>query len=938
MKVKKLLALMLSAMIILSGMVFSVSADTVTPLAIVKYSQSSPIIDYTTAKSANSVGSLVYGSNCTASYNSETGAIDVTASTGSNYVYTYYDNYFSVTNTTNCCFAILYKTTSSTLLGAANFDKGYYANSMNASGIITTSTQRPVFTTQTVAIGGEDYYLATATLDNSTAGIASGTKIYGIRFNVVTTGTPYSILSSGVFSSSEDAVAYFNSDLTAPEFAENMAITATDITDNSMNISWNAATDNVTAAANITYKVYASASPITAEKLSQAVLCATVTGNTTATAGGLTAETAYYFAVQAVDEASNSSVWFGDTAYTTTALQNKVTPLAFVDFDSDSPIYTDSASLSGSFFSKAGGIYNSATDAITTSPNASQVFVCYFDEAVTLDADTNSTVYAAVLYSGTSTSGNGYLMNGIGSDGLVYNSGITRPAFTTTAITRSGETVNIAYAAIDVSNHGYDGKKIYGIRMPQVAGTYNVYAAGIFATLSDATAVFSDTTAPSFSDGDVEVSGSGMVWQLSWNEAVDGITPTDEITYKVYTSTEEVTEITGAPALTVKGDTCAYLAGLKAQSDNYISIVAEDTVGNTAAALNVCVVTTDKAFSYSYTSFDSNTTYISEDLSELICGGTVMTGGSASADYDSEKDAIKVTATSSGSDYIAVYLDVAYAINYENDNELYFAIAYQSDRDIIGNSYLYSSYSKSVIAVDNTAYRPVLNSMNISVDGTSYKMAYVVIDVTENDFLSRIIGIRTPGSLGVTAGSDFYLYGAGLFPSLADAHAALFDDAVPEFTPNVTVKSDAESITVDFDAATDGVLFSDSVMYTVYASTSAITADNLAESEAYISFIGKTSIRLGGLIADTAYYYAIVAEDAGGNKTVWSSTETVSTFKLGDINCDGSVNGTDLTILRKHIVGSEVNDNLVMDFNDDNAVNIKDIVRLKKIIAGIEIE
>ena len=207
-KFKRILAFFLSAVLLIPNISFIGIADTaVTPLAIVKYSQSSPIIDYTTAKSANSVGSLVYGSNCTASYNSETGAIDVTASEGINYVYTYYDNYFSVTNTTNCCFAILYKTTSSTLLGDTNF--GYYAISMNASGTINESTRRPVFTTQEISIDNDIYYLATATLDNSTAGIASGTKIFGIRFNVVTTGTPYSIFSSGVFSSSDDAKSYF---------------------------------------------------------------------------------------------------------------------------------------------------------------------------------------------------------------------------------------------------------------------------------------------------------------------------------------------------------------------------------------------------------------------------------------------------------------------------------------------------------------------------------------------------------------------------------------------------------------------------------------------------------------------------------------------------------------------------------------------------------
>lgn len=832
MKMKKLLAITLSAMLILSGMVFSVSAAdaVVLPKAIAKYSQSSPIIDYDTAKTANQMGSLVYGSSCTAQYNVETGAIDLSASTGNNYAIAYYDSKVSVTAGTDYCFAILYKTTSGTKLGSSGFNQGYYITGLASNN--TYTAVRPNFIGNTITINGEEYCLATATLTGSTA-----INIYGIRFPVVTTGTAYSIYSSGVFGTSEEATSYYTSYLTA--------------------------------------------------------------------------------------------------------LNDKVSPLAFVDFDSDSPIVTTgTASLPGSFFPvNLNGTYIAEYDDVNDvmKPSGQQFYICYFDEAVTLNATTNPTVYAAVLYTGSNdNTGNGYLMSGIGSTGAVYNSGYTRPSFTSTAFQRGSETVKIAYAEIDVSAHGYNGKKIYGIRTPQVGGTHTVYAAGIFASLDDAVQVFSDTAAPvlNINNGDCNVSGSGMTWQLNWNEATDNITPADQITYKIYTSTEAFDgTVIGAPAVTVKGETSTYLAGLAPGSNNYISIVAEDTAGNTDVKLNVCEVITEKAYAYSYTSFDSNTNMTNSN--ENICGGTVLTAGSASSNYDEDKDAIKVTITSSGNDYFSVYLDVPYAINRDKDKELYFAIAYQSDRDITGSPYLYSGYSNSVIN-NGTPYRPEVKSMSVSAGNENYKIAYAVIDVENYTYFSGISGIRTQGGLGVTAGSDFYLYGAGLFPSLADAQAALLDTTVPEFAPTVTAESDAASITVEFDPATDAVLNSNSVMYTVYASTEPITEANLADINNHSLVIGRTSIKLSSLEDNTAYYYAIVAEDAAGNKTVWSSENTVSTFKLGDINCDSYINGTDLVLLKSHLLGSSVNNDLVMDFNGDGVVNIIDLIIHKKIIAGIK--
>jgi len=56
----------------------------------------------------------------------------------------------------------------------------------------------------------------------------------------------------------------------------------------------------------------------------------------------------------------------------------------------------------------------------------------------------------------------------------------------------------------------------------------------------------------------------------------------------------------------------------------------------------------------------------------------------------------------------------------------------------------------------------------------------------------------------------------------------------------------------------------------------------------------------------------------------------------GDANRDGAIDALDLTVLRKYVVNTETEINIVLaDANKDGFVNLKDLVKIKKIIAGI---
>ena len=108
-----------------------------------------------------------------------------------------------------------------------------------------------------------------------------------------------------------DPVSQFTKDVEGPRVA-NMSVRASEISQNSFKLSWDAATDNVSASNNILYKVYLKEASTTAWSI--------VTqgkGITSYKATGLKAKTTYSFYVQALDE-SNNPVNYSTNSATTT--------------------------------------------------------------------------------------------------------------------------------------------------------------------------------------------------------------------------------------------------------------------------------------------------------------------------------------------------------------------------------------------------------------------------------------------------------------------------------------------------------------------------------------------------------------------------------------------------------------------------------------------
>lgn len=99
----------------------------------------------------------------------------------------------------------------------------------------------------------------------------------------------------------------------------------------------------------------------------------------------------------------------------------------------------------------------------------------------------------------------------------------------------------------------------------------------------------------------------------------------------------------------------------------------------------------------------------------------------------------------------------------------------------------------------------------------------------------------------------------------------------------------------------------------------------------------QISSDFNGLSAGVHTFYARVAETDTHLASPASSALNIRVHAMGDIDGNELVNATDITILRKKLLGIDVfADIFAVDVNEDESVDIKDIVRIKKIMSNIQ--
>ncbi len=127
-------------------------------------------------------------------------------------------------------------------------------------------------------------------------------------------------------------------DLTPPTVS-NKTISASAITENSVTLSWTAATDNVTTAENLVYRLYRSASDnidTVAKIEANGTPVTNYSSINSHTAENLTAATTYYFNVLVKDEAGNKAVYTTKSVTTATPPPGHLCPSEkFTDVDTN---------------------------------------------------------------------------------------------------------------------------------------------------------------------------------------------------------------------------------------------------------------------------------------------------------------------------------------------------------------------------------------------------------------------------------------------------------------------------------------------------------------------------------------------------------------------------------------------------------------------------
>ena len=452
----------------------------------------------------------------------------------------------------------------------------------------TTAPTTPDNFTATVANGHEIDLVWQPATDN--VGVA-GYNIYrnGVLIASVTNGTTYADTSAddataytytiaaydaaGNTSVQSAAVSATTPDASAPTSPAGVQTTALDAS--TVQISWQAATDNVGTTG---YNIYRNG-----------VLVGTTT-NTTFTDTGLSDATAYQYAIAAYDAAGNVSVLSGTASVTTpdgtapsVPVNVQATPVSGSEIDLTWQSAVDNTGVVG---------YNLYRDGVLIATIATNTYV---------DSGLNDATTHYYAVSAFDAAGNVSAQSDIVSATTPDNTPPSVP-LGVSAIAQSGNSAQVTWQSA-TDNVGVVTYNIYrnGSLIATVAGTtyadtslsdatsysYTVVAvdaAGNASAASTAAAVTTpDVTAPNIPTGLTATAVSSSQINLSWQAATDNVGTTG---YNIYRNGVLLATVTG----TSYQDT-----GLAASTAYSYKVLAFDASGNTSAVSGDVTTTTQSA-------------------------------------------------------------------------------------------------------------------------------------------------------------------------------------------------------------------------------------------------------------------------------------------------------------------------------------------------------
>ncbi len=383
----------------------------------------------------------------------------------------------------------------------------------------------------------------------------------------------------------------------------------------SLDIEWNPATDNISAADEISYRIYLSTEP-GGQDFSTPDL-STEPGQTSASIDGLTDGTAYYVVVRAVDEFDNedtnvrervgtvgnlSAPDFGGILFAEGTGPDTVQVTWNAATDAETPsdqivynIYTAASDGGQDYFMPIATTEPGATEFTLTGLDD---YTSYWVAVRAMDSggreDDNTKNIEALTLDGTAPdfggvtfvtpAGDGVLLewtaandNADNGADLVYNvyqaSSSGGQDFTNPVATSVAGAFGVTLDGLDLSTDYY-----FVVRAQDTAGNEDDNSIEISAT----TGAISDETPPEFF-GVILAQGTGSnSVQLSWDPASDDDTPEGGIVYDIYVSdTPGGQDFGAAPAMsTGPGVTTVAVEPLAPQADHYFVVRARDIAGN----------------------------------------------------------------------------------------------------------------------------------------------------------------------------------------------------------------------------------------------------------------------------------------------------------------------------------------------------------------------
>lgn len=655
------------------------------------------------------------------------------------------------------------------------------------------------------------------------------------------------------------------------------------VTWSSLNLSWLAATDNLTPQADLLYRVYQSRSnnlSTVAQVEANGTMLVSTKNISSFSVTNLSQGTTYYYNTMVIDRFGNKSIYAPVVAKTTI---NDVSPI---------PGSGGSINAAGSLSGEIALSWVRGFDRYTQSQVGS--------------ANDSTTLQYAVYSAPYTLSPTGVRLF---------------PSFRTVAEVEAIGTL-VANYTTDMTSYtitGLDSAQAYyyNIIVKDSAGNKSTYLGTRAFTLFDSTAPVPDASGLLSFGAKTD---NSIV--LNWTKAIDDFTQQSRLRYEVrYSELNNIDTVwtfkNGSIALPYTADiNTATVTGLKPNTTYYFNVMAMDSTGNKAVYSMV-----------------SNTT-LPDTTAPLVGGGGTLSFSQIAQDqlkiswskatdtvtpidelqyavYQSKSDNIPtVTTAETNGDMVVNYsanIDYALITDLDPSTTYYFTVVV---KDAANNKSAYTM-GNATTAQDTLAPTAGNNgailSSNLTTTSVSLSWGKATDDYTAQskivyslyrsmlNNIGTVTGVNSNGTL-VTSGEDLTSYSVtGLNPAstyffnvvAADASnnkvaysqraiSTVIDTSAPSVGNSGIVNASlatSSSVLLSWTMGVDNVTSSDQLTYGVYKSTS----DNIstvhgmeADGELVGSFmVGATTLSVKDLDASTQYYFNVMLKDSAGNKAAY---------------------------------------------------------------------